>query len=196
MSSLANSYKEELPYITGWNSNKDLDQLAARYKEKNPNAAAETGTGAYWQQQAGIKSVDSENDFNQIYDKMRSASSTSEPAPNPAANADIPQARARAEAANTQLNESRPMYQSGMSGLKDSDIKAAADFGNRINGPNGFTAKFMDWQKKENTASIGENNRVSQDRANEYMNSNPKVATGVDTAGLMKQYIGQLKQFA
>lgn len=201
---LANSYQEALPTIKGWNSNRDLDQLASDFAARTEGESAEMGTGAYWQKAAGIKGVNSAKDFDQIYAQMKAYQAPAATAPaaaaapvaNPARDADVAQARTRAETANKELNEKRPIFTPGDPNTPGSDIASTAAFGNSINGPNGFTAKFMEGQKLENTASILENNYVTDKRTKEYVDSNPQLATGINTDEVLRKWTEQLERFA
>lgn len=133
------------------------------------------------------------------------AAAPSAPVSNPAAGANVAQAYERASTANRELNAARPQVPeiSGFEGSDNSylrDVNAgerrAAQFGNSINGPGGFTAKFMEAQTADNAYSVAKSNEVTGNAVRQFTSIGAKVSEPVDTAALYGQFKKDLKRFA
>jgi hypothetical protein len=69
--------------VTKWDSKGDLKKMTAHFRERNPDAPAETADWRYWQSKANISKLDNESDFRRI-DGLMSQYQKPAPAPAPA----------------------------------------------------------------------------------------------------------------
>lgn len=102
---------------------------------------------------------------------------------NPAANANIPEAKARASQANTELNgESRTF--GAITGLADSDVAAAADYGSGTR--RGFTDRFV-YGKGRNDATTS-----SDSSSTKRTTASAASSSSQDTSDVMNRWTKSL----
>jgi hypothetical protein len=116
--------------VTKWDSKGDLKKMTAHFRERNPDAPAETADWRYWQSKANISKLDNESDFRRIDGLMSQYQKPAAAAPAPISTG----GSAAAQAAANTAAAAEQTYRAGIPKVEMGSIKPGTSWDTLENG--------------------------------------------------------------